>query len=137
MTPAAKKQRWRSLAIDGIAVLLLLALCLLFFWQILTPDELDRRWLAKGDFTDQFYAFRYFQSQELWSGRLPLWNPYTLSGAPFLADIQAAVYYPIGLLIILLFGQGGLPLIAVEIERLSAPAGRRPPVTVRRVPGRW
>ncbi|MFC2030216.1 YfhO family protein [Chloroflexota bacterium] len=116
MTPADKKKRRRSLAVDGVVVLLLLALCLLFFWQILTPDELDRRWLAKGDFTDQFYAFRHFQSQELWSGRLPLWNPYTLSGAPFMADIQAAVYYPIGLLIILLFGQGGLPLIAVEIE---------------------
>ena len=116
MTPDESKRRRRGLVADGVVVLVLLFLCLLFFWQILTPDPLDRRWLAKGDFTDQFYAFRTFQSQELWSGRLPLWNPFTLSGSPFLADMQAAVYYPFGLLIILLFGKGGLPLIAVEIE---------------------
>ena len=116
MTPDESKRRRRGLVADGVVVLVLLFLCLLFFWQILTPDPLDRRWLAKGDFTDQFYAFRTFLSQELWSGRLPLWNPFTLSGSPFLADMQAAVYYPLGLLIILLFGKGGLPLIAVEIE---------------------
>ena len=111
-----RAQRWRNLAPDLIVVAILLFLCLLFFWRVLTPDPLDRRWFASGDFTDQFYAFRYFMAEELWSGRLPLWNPFTFSGSPFLADIQSAVYYPIGLLVILFAGKGGLPLIAVELE---------------------
>jgi hypothetical protein len=116
LKPTQKVQLWRRLAPDLIVLAILLSLCLLFFWKVLTPDSLDRRWFARGDFTDQFYAFRYFVAEELWSGRLPLWNPFTFSGAPFLADIQSAVYYPIGLLVVLFAGQGGLPLIAVEIE---------------------
>jgi len=111
-----KVQPWRRLAPDLIVVAILLSLCLLFFWRVLTPDSLDRRWFASGDFTDQFYAFRTFMAEELWSGRLPLWNPFNFSGAPFLADIQSAVYYPIGLLVIFFAGQGALPLVAVEIE---------------------
>ena len=118
MKPAQERQRQRGLLADIAVTALLLCLCLLFFWQVLTPNPLNRRWFASGDFTDQFYAFRYYQSQELWSGRLPLWNPHTFSGAPFLADIQSAVYYPIGLLTVLLAGKPGLPLIAVEIEAI-------------------
>lgn len=114
--PADRAPWWRRLAPDLVVVAILLSLCLLFFWRVLTPDTLDRRWFASGDFTDQFYAFRAFLAEELWNGRLPLWNPFTLSGAPFLADIQSAVYYPIGLLVILFSGKDGLPLIAVEIE---------------------
>lgn len=117
MSPV-KMGRGRGLALDAAAVALLLFLTLLFFWQVLTPDPQDRRWFAAGDFTDQFYAFRYYQSQELWSGRLPLWNPYTFSGSPFLADIQSAVFYPLGLLVILLAGRSGLPLLAVEVEAI-------------------
>lgn len=113
----SRAQRRHDLIADVVVVLFLLALCLTFFWQLLIPeDSPNRRWLAAGDFTDQFYAFRHFQADELWSGRLPLWNPHTFSGSPFLADIQSAVFYPIGLLIILLFGKGGLPLFAVELE---------------------
>lgn len=116
MKPARGQWQRRGWVADLLAIGLLLALCYFFFWQILTPNPLNRRWFASGDFTDQFYAFRYFLSKELWSGRLPLWNPHTFSGVPFLADVQAAVYYPIGLLVILLAGKGGLPLIAVEVE---------------------
>ncbi len=29
------------------------------------------------------------------AGVVPLWNPYLFSGAPFLANIQAAVLYPL------------------------------------------
>ncbi len=47
-----------------------------------------------GDFTDHFLPFSHFQRTELLSGRLPVWNPFTYSGHPFLADVQAAVFYP-------------------------------------------
>lgn len=34
-------------------------------------------------------------------GKLPLWNPYTFSGAPLLGNIQAAVLYPLNILFFL------------------------------------
>jgi hypothetical protein len=115
--------RWARLrhgpAADAAVAALLALLCAFFFWQVLTPDAADRRWFAAGDFTDQFYAFRVHLARELWAGHLPLWNPYALGGSPFLADIQSAVYYPLGLLTVLLAGKGGLPLLAVELEAVA------------------
>ncbi len=112
------RTRHKWLADVGVLALLL-GLCLFFFWQVFTPNLQNRRWFASGDFTDQFYAFRFYQAQEMWQGRLPLWNPHTFSGSPFLADIQSAVYYPFGLLTILVAGRSGLPLIAVEVEAIA------------------
>ena len=114
--PDGRASLRRRPAADAAVAALLALLCALFFWQVLTPDAADRRWFAAGDFTDQFYAFRAYLARELWAGRLPLWNPYALGGSPFLADIQSAVYYPLGLLTVLLAGKGGLPLVAVELE---------------------
>ncbi len=56
-----------------------------------------------GDFTHHFLPFSLFQQSEWLAGRwLPVWNPYTYAGHPFLADIQAAVFYPLGDLLLLL-----------------------------------
>ncbi|RLT41299.1 MAG: hypothetical protein DWI57_07185 [Chloroflexi bacterium] len=56
-----------------------------------------------GDFTHHFLPFSLFQQSEWLAGRwLPVWNPYTYGGHPFLADIQAAVFYPVGDLLLLL-----------------------------------
>ena len=40
-------------------------------------------------------------SRSIASGRLPLWNPYILSGMPFFADPQSRVLYPLSLLLAL------------------------------------
>ena len=66
------------------------------------PILLGLRWFPEGDFTDHFLPFSVFQRSELLAGRLPLWNPYTFSGHPFLADTQAAVYYPLSNLVLAL-----------------------------------
>jgi len=39
-------------------------------------------------------------SRGIASGRLPLWNPYILSGMPFFADPQSQVLYPLALLLV-------------------------------------
>src|SRR5690606_30205998 len=49
-----------------------------------------------------FLPFSLFLRDELLAGRLPLWNPYTYAGHPFLADIQAAVFYPVSNVLLLL-----------------------------------
>ena len=54
-------------------------------------------WVIGGFDTDlikQFLAWRAFAAQTLLSGHLPLWNPYTYSGQPFLGGFQSALLYP-------------------------------------------
>ena len=56
-----------------------------------------------GDFTHHFLPFSLFQQSEWLAGRwLPVWNPYTYGGHPFLADVQTALFYPLGDLLLLL-----------------------------------
>ena len=101
--------RWDALALLALAALVLV---------LLAPVLAGRADLPAGDFIDQFYAFARFASAELAQGRLPTWNPYTFSGAPFLADIQSGVFYPPNLLM-LLYGAargGDLPLTALYVQ---------------------
>jgi hypothetical protein len=106
--------------VDVALVLLLAALMALFFWRILTPNPLDRAQFPPGDFTDQFYAFRLYETRAFSEGRLPLWSENFNSGHPFLADIQSAVFYPIALantlLHLALFHS--FALFALELEAL-------------------
>ena len=112
-------RRDRSYLLDG---LLLIGLCLLFFWRDLTPTWADRRSFAAGDFASQFYAFARYEASRLYTGQLPLWNPYAYAGHPFLADVQAAVFYPLSLLTLAisrLLGNATLPYHTLELEALA------------------
>lgn len=105
---------------DLLALVLLAGLLALFFWRLLTPNLADRAQFPPGDFTDQFYAFRLYEARALAVGRLPLWSENYNSGHPFLADIQAAVWYPIGLANTLLHLAltRDFSLFALELEAL-------------------
>jgi hypothetical protein len=48
-----------------------------------------------GDLITAFYPFRTLAATSVRSGILPLWNPYILAGAPFLANSQSALFYPL------------------------------------------
>ncbi len=72
----------------------LVLLWLLFFWRLFTPVASDQASLAKGDFSGQFVAFAGYQFERMSRGEIPLWNPYNNGGLPFIADTQAAVFYP-------------------------------------------
>lgn len=104
--------------------LLLAAILLLFFQHALHPDRVlspaDRifstpffaevappgfREPASPLFFDQVYQFapwRYFVWKSLREGTFPLWNPYSYCGTPLIATMQAAVFYPVNLLLTLL-----------------------------------
>src|SRR5437870_1780252 len=47
-----------------------------------------------GDLVTSFYPYRTIAARAVRAGELPLWNPYMLSGAPFLAMAQSALFYP-------------------------------------------
>ncbi|MEA2165264.1 MAG: hypothetical protein QOK37_3391 [Thermoanaerobaculia bacterium] len=46
------------------------------------------------DHSDYFQPLRWFTANELRHGRLPLWNAYSASGEPWLANPQTGVFYP-------------------------------------------
>lgn len=79
---------------DVRALSALLLLWLLFFWRLFTPIAADQASLKHGDFSGQFVAFGAYQYERLTRGEIPLWNPYNNGGLPFIADTQAAVFYP-------------------------------------------
>jgi len=67
------------------------ALILLFFWKLAFTNLI----LARGDIFLYFYPYWDYRAQALLAGHLPLWNPYLFMGAPFLANSQAGVFYPL------------------------------------------
>jgi hypothetical protein len=55
---------------------------------------LKREVFTLRDHFDYFQPLRAFTADELSAGRLPLWNPYSASGEPWLANPQTGVFYP-------------------------------------------
>lgn len=80
-------------AFDALALLALLAIQLVAYRWLLS----GRLILGSYDVVSYFYPYREYAAQVLRSGKLPLWNPYLFAGAPFLANIQTAVFYPLNL----------------------------------------
>ena len=64
---------------------------LLFFWKLAFTNLI----FARGDAFLYFYPYWDYRARVLLSGHLPLWNPYLFMGAPFLANPQAGVLYPL------------------------------------------
>lgn len=104
---------------DVRAITLLVLLWALFFWRLLTPIATDQASFKQGDFSGQFVAFGAYQYERFADGEIPLWNPYNNGGLPFIADTQAAVFYPPRLLTIALsVVAGGWSYHALELEAI-------------------
>lgn len=86
---------------DWQCLLLLSLLTLVFFRDIL----LGHAYLWE-DFLYHDYPSRNFAAVSMASGEIPLWNPYSFNGMPFLADIQKTVFY-LPCTILTLFVNGG------------------------------
>jgi hypothetical protein len=66
----------------------------LFATTLFLPALLRREVFGLRDHFDYFQPLRWFTAQELRAGHLPLWNPYSASGEPWLANPQTGVFYP-------------------------------------------
>jgi hypothetical protein len=86
---------------DLLALGFLALLTILFFWPVFFAGY----WLPQGggDLVSFLWPQYSFAGEAIRSGSIPLWNPHLYSGAPFLADNQAGVLYPINLLAFLVF----------------------------------
>jgi hypothetical protein len=112
-----QRARWE---VVEVALLLLLAL-MVFFWpavsggRVLLPADLifdlDPLWqpLAPENYVHpgnpllsdqvyQFFPWSVFTRRLLAKGQLPLWNPYTDGGEPFVGNAQSAIFSPFNLI---------------------------------------
>lgn len=86
---------------------------------ILLPILLFWRWIFKGEVLFwgtlllQFWPWHHLVAQDILAGEWPLWNPLLGNGAPLLANLQTAVFYPFNLLYLLLPVEHGLTLSVV------------------------
>jgi hypothetical protein len=71
-------------------------------WVVFLPAALMRGVFAHGDTQAYFYPYHVLPAALLKRGELPLWNPYTFSGLPLLADGQTALFYPVNWLFFVL-----------------------------------
>src|SRR3990167_6759385 len=53
---------------------------------------------AMPDIITQIYPWKKFTIETLKIGQIPLWNPYSFSGTPHLANYQSAVFSPFNIL---------------------------------------
>src|SRR5262245_31681427 len=64
-------------------------------WATCRPPDLVRASNPLlGDQTQHFYPDRVFARRELRRGEAPLWNPFILTGTPFLGAMVSAVFSP-------------------------------------------
>ena len=69
-----------------------------------------------NDFLEQNFVYRLFSAVWLKKGIIPFWNPYVFSGMPFFADIQAALLYPVNLILTFFASKEWLSPILVEYQ---------------------
>ncbi len=74
-----------------LPALVIASATLLLLWKLAFTDLI----LARGDTFLYIYPYWEHRARALIAGQLPLWNPYLFMGAPFLANPQAGVLYPL------------------------------------------
>jgi hypothetical protein len=100
-------------------LLILTAMAVLFFARFLRTDTI----FLMRDLFQKHYPLHIYSSEILRHGSLPLWNPYTGCGEPFLANIEGAVLYPPNLLYLLLPVTLATALLVIFHTWLTAVAG--------------
>jgi len=104
----------------GRAALLGGALGLAFASLLLVPCVLSRGVPARGDLADFFWPMKAYTAAR-WTSGVPLWNPLSGCGEPWLAQLQAGVFYP-GDLPFLFRGAWG-PLLGIALHLAIASSG--------------
>jgi hypothetical protein len=79
--------------LDWVCLCLLLILTIVLLSRLVLGNMV----MTGLDVFTYFYPYKAYAAEAIRSGSLPLWNPYLFMGVPFLANIQAAVLYPLNL----------------------------------------
>jgi hypothetical protein len=90
---------------------------------VFAPALIKREVFTFRDHTDYFQPLRWFTAFELRNGRLPIWNSYSASGEPWLANPQTGVFYPPQWLFVALpFETAYVLFLALHVALLGAGA---------------
>jgi len=123
----ASSSWWPPLAVLGAACIFCWPV---FLGRIMLPADMCLLMLPWSALRDQFPAFhraynpmldpiqqylpwRIYAVESLRAGLLPLWNPYSFCGAPFLANLQSTVLYPLNLLFLITGARHGFGVSAI------------------------
>lgn len=105
---------------DLVAIAAVLLLPAALFWRVLFDGATMPP--GGGDFAAFVYPNFVFAARWLQQGTPPLWNPHFFAGAPFQADVQTGLFYPLNLLALLTarpFTYRALELLAIVHYSLS------------------
>jgi|GEM_PF-905078 len=78
--------------------------------------------IPKWDSTIAYLPYRYFITDYLWNGHLPLWNPFQRMGYPGYADLQSGCWYPV-VWVISLLGKYDITSLILEVIFTFVAAG--------------
>jgi hypothetical protein len=112
--PGARRPRRRPAAVGWRGeVAALAAIAGAVAWLYWRPLFEPGVWFPAGggDLASLIYPNYRFAAESLRAGDLPLWNPYIQSGAPFAADIQSGLLYPVNLVAFYLAPRVGYRLV--------------------------
>lgn len=65
-------------------------------WEGYNPWTTHKE-LLNADSIRQIYIWKEFAASQLSNGKFPLWNPYTFSGQPLIANFQSSAFYPLNI----------------------------------------
>lgn len=71
-------------------------------------------YIPKWDNINGYLPYRFFISDYLWNGHLPLWNPFQRFGYPGYADLQGGCWYPV-VWFLMLFGKYDITSLMIEL----------------------
>lgn len=71
-------------------------------------------YIPKWDNINGYLPYRYFISDYIWNGHLPLWNPFQRFGYPGYADLQSGCWYPV-VWVLMLFGKYDITSLILEL----------------------
>ncbi|MBK6405200.1 MAG: hypothetical protein IPF66_09260 [Holophagales bacterium] len=104
----------RSVALRGAAVGLLLA------GALLGPALANGGVPARGDLPDFFWPMKAYTAERWANHEIPLWNPLSGAGEPWLAQLQSGALYPGDLPFLLGWREGALLGIALHLVLAAA-----------------
>ncbi len=114
---ATRRARLQLLVPESVrseAVYLLVGIAVLgLAWSRLASGGVSL--LVWQDASEQTYAWWQYSVSELQSGRLPLWDPYTMGGRSHIGEGQEGVFYPPFLLLALTTGQWAASIAAIHL----------------------
>src|ERR1700761_4052341 len=72
---------------------------ILFNWKVLLTNQFT--FVAGHEGVSSAFSWFSFWAQAVKAGTLPIWDPFTWAGRPFVGEMQTGAFYPLNFLLLL------------------------------------